>query len=308
VRTVSVVRFAMLALLWGSNFLLIKVAVEGLSPIQLVLVRLTLGALVLLVFAATRHELFPRDPATWAHLAVAAAVANVIPYFLFGWGEQRVTSNVAGVFNATTPLFTLVLALATGTERGIGLRRAGGLLIGFLGALVVLAPWRVEGFAHTWTGQLACLVAAASYGVSYVYMRRFLTGRGSSPLVLAASQLAASAVLVGVVAPFVARQSVTLTPAVIASVGALGALGTGVAYVLNYRLITDEGATTTSTVTYFLPIVAIVLGILVLSEPISWNLLVGTLLVLLGVAISESRIQKLRDVFQQPHERRSVTK
>jgi drug/metabolite transporter (DMT)-like permease len=289
-RRASILRLALLALLWGSNFLLIKVGVRGLSPVQLTLARLALGAIVLVAFVAARREPLPRTAALWGHLAVAALVANVVPYFLFGWGEQRVTSAVAGSLNATTPLFTLAIARATGTERRMGPARTVGLLVGFAGAVVALAPWRTGAFTDLGAGQLACLLASASYGVAYVYMRRFLTGRGFPALALAASQLTAATVLLALTAPVTARQPVTLTAAVTVSVVALGLLGTGAAYVLNYRLIADEGPTAASTVTYLLPVVALTLGIAVLGEAVSWTLFAGTALVLLGIATSEGRL------------------
>ena len=293
-RRASILRLMVLALLWGSNFLFIKVGVQGLSPVQLTLARLALGALVLLAFVAGRREPLPRTAGLWGHLAVAALVANVVPYFLFGWGEQRVTSAVAGSLNATTPLFTLAIARATGTEKRMGPARAVGLLIGFAGALVALAPWRTGALTHLGAGQLACLLASASYGVSYVYMRRFLTGRGFPALALAASQLTAATVLLAFAAPLTARQPVTLTAAVTGSVLALGLLGTGAAYVINYRLIADEGPTGASTVTYLLPIVAMALGIVILEEAVSWTLFAGTALVLLGIAVSEGRLPGMR--------------
>lgn len=290
----SILRLAMLALLWGSNFLLIKIGVRGLSPVQLTLARLALGALVLVALVAMRREPMPRTVALWGHLAVAALVANVIPYFLFGWGEQRVASAVAGSLNATTPLFTLAIARATGTERRMGPARTVGLVVGFAGAVVALAPWGTGVLTHLGAGQLACLLASASYGISYVYMRRFLTGRGFPALALAASQLTAATVLLAVTAPVTARQPVTLTVAVTGSVLALGLLGTGAAYVLNYRLIADEGPTAASTVTYLLPVVALTLGIVVLGEAISWTLFAGTALILLGIAISDRRLPGMR--------------
>jgi drug/metabolite transporter (DMT)-like permease len=115
-------------------------------------------------------------------------------------------------------------------------------------------------------------------------------GRGFPPLALAASQLTAATVLLALVAPVLARQPITLTEDVLGSIIALGALGTGIAYLLNSRLIADEGATTASTVTYLLPIVAVVLGILILGEPLTWNVLVGTALILAGVALAEGRV------------------
>ena len=293
-RGASILRLGTLALLWGSSFLFIKVAVEGVSPAQLVLGRLALGALVLLAFLAARREPLPRDARLWGHLVVAALVANILPYFLFGWAEQHgVASAVAGSLNATTPLFTLAVAHASGTERGMGPARAAGLLVGFLGAVVALAPWRTGAFTLTGVGQLACLLAAASYGVGYVYQRRFITGRGFRPLAMAASQLTVAAVLLALTAPLTAWEPVTLTAAVAGSVLALGALGTGIAYILNYRLIVDEGATSASTVTYLIPIVALTLGTVVLGEPVAWTLFAGTALILVGIAVSEGRLRVL---------------
>jgi drug/metabolite transporter (DMT)-like permease len=293
-RGASVLRLGMLALLWGSSFLFIKVAVEGVSPAQLVLARLALGALVLLAFMVARRERLPRDGRLWGHLVIAALVANILPYFLFGWAEQRgVASAVAGSLNATTPLFTLAVAWASGTERRMGPARAVGLLIGFLGAVVALAPWRTGAFTLAGIGQLACLLAAASYGVGYVYQRRFIAGRGFSPLALAASQLTMATLLLALTAPVTAREPITVTAGVLASILALGVLGTGIAYILNYRLIVDEGATSASTVTYLLPIVALALGIIVLDEPVAWTLFAGTVLILLGIAVSEGRARSL---------------
>jgi len=125
-----------------------------------------------------------------------------------------------------------------------------------------------------------------------VYARRFLTGRGFSALVLSTGQVAAGAVLLVLATPMVARSPVMLTPTVIASLLVLGILGTGVAYVLNYRLIADEGAVAASTVTYLIPVVAVVLGALILNEPLTWHLLVGGAIVLVGVAVSEGRLSQ----------------
>src|SRR3954454_23863807 len=137
----SAIRLALLACLWGSSFLFIKVSLDGLSPVQIVLGRIPAGALVLLAIVALRHERLPRDPSTWARIAVAAIIANLIPYFLFGWGEQRVDSALAGTLNSTTPLFPLAIAYPSRTEPNIPRQRAAGFLLGFLGALLIVAPW-----------------------------------------------------------------------------------------------------------------------------------------------------------------------
>jgi drug/metabolite transporter (DMT)-like permease len=136
----------------------------------------------------------------------------------------------------------------------------------------------------------ACLLAATCYAVGYVYARRFVTGRGVAPVVLAAGQLSIGSLLLGLVAPVVAGQAPSLAPRVVAAVLLLGVLSTGAAYVLNYRLIHDEGATAASTTNFLVPVVAVTLGVVVLAEPITWNLVVGAVTVLAGIALADGRL------------------
>ncbi len=209
---------------------------------------------------------------------------NAVPYTLFAIGEQHVTSSVAGILNATTPLWTLVIAFATGHERRISAAKAAGFIVGLVGTLLIFSPWQ-SGSQIASAGGLACLGAAASYGISYVYMDRYLARRGIPPLVLSAAQLTAAAVLLAMVLPFAGLQAVHVRWDAITALAVLGILGTGIAYILNYRLITDEG-TTASIVTYLLPIVAVILGAAILSDKITVQIIGGMLIVLLGVALT----------------------
>lgn len=284
----SLIRLALLALLWGSSFLWIKLALRGFTPVQIVLVRLALGALVLLPVALRRGIRLPTDRITWAHLFVAALVANAIPYTLFGVGEQTIGSNVAGVINATTPLWTALLAFLVGTDRNAGWTRAVGLALGFCGTILIFTPWESANEIASWGG-LAILAASASYAVSYVYMGRYLTNRGIPPLMLSATQLAAATAWTVLAVPFDGLAVPQWRVDAVASLLVLGVLGTGAAYVLNYRLIQDEGPTAASTTTYLLPVVAVVLGALVVNEHITVPMAGGMLLVLLGVATVQGR-------------------
>ncbi len=280
----SLARLALLALLWGSSFLWIAIALRGFSPVQIVLIRLALGAVVLVIIVYARGLRLPTNRLVWLHLTVAALFANAIPYTLFAIGEQHVSSSVAGVLNATTPLWTLVISFATGHERRISAAKTAGFIVGLVGTLVIFSPWQ-SGSQIASVGGLVCLGASASYGVSYVYMDSFLARRGIPPLILSAGQLIAATVLLAVVLPFAGLQPVHLRWDAIAALAVLGIFGTGIAYILNYRLITDEG-TTASVVTYLLPIVAVILGAAVLSDKITIQIVGGMLIVLIGVAIT----------------------
>ncbi len=276
-----------LALVWGSNFLWIKVALDGLSPVQLTFARMAAGALVLALVVRLRSERPPTDRTFVAHITVAALVGNVLPYLLFAVGEQSVDSAMAGVLNATTPLWTVLVALAAGQERRPTPIRLLGLVVGFAGALLIAEPWSADDSSVG--GELACLAAAASYGVSYVYMARYLTPRALSPFVLAYGQMIASTTLLIPAVLVAGRQPVQLTEDVIASIAVLGFIGTGLAYVINYALIARDGATVASTVTYLLPVVAVVLGALVLDESITTAMATGTVVVLVGVTLLRQR-------------------
>ena len=288
----SLLRLGLLALLWGSNFLLIAFALESFAPEQVLVGRLVLGMLTVVGILLASGQRLPTGIGVWKHLAVAAVVGNVVPYYLFAWAEQTVASSLAGVLNATTPLFTLAIGVAARQERHVSADRALGLVVGFAGVLAILAPWTAADLGGL-AGQAGVLLASALYGVVYVYQRRYLTGRGVPPLALAAGQLvAASAALLPVI-PVVLTAPVSWDVLPVASVIALGALGTGVAYAINFRLIQDEGATNASTVTYLLPVIAVVLGALFLAEAVSLNVVLGTLTVFVGIALTQQRLRPL---------------
>lgn len=277
-----------LALLWGSGFLWIKLSLAGLSPFQLTFARLALGAAVLGAIVASRRLALPRSQRMWGHLAVAALISNAVPYTLFAVAEQTVPSTLAGTINATTPLWTAVIAYTAGADQLNSPRRVFGLLLGFAGALVLLSPWNTTESSFA-LGAVECLGAAISYGLSYVYQARYITNRGHSPLVLAFGQLCAATVLLGLALPGTGGGAPSLGGIVLPAILILGILGTGAAYVINYALITTEGPTAASVVTYLVPAVSVALGAVFLSEPARPNLLAGAALILLGVALVQRR-------------------
>lgn len=282
-RAGTALRFALLASVWGSSFLFIKVAGEVLAPLQISLGRCALGALAAGVFVAVRRGRLPREPRVWAHLTLAAFVLNVVPFTLFGWAEQHIASALAGIANATTPLFTVLVALAVLPDERPTVRRVAGLVVGFGGVLTVLGVWR--GVDGELVPTLAAVLASACYAAGWAYLRRFLRHTGCSTFELTTAQLTlATAQLLVLNVVFTAPPS-RLPATVVLSVVALGALGTGLAYVMQYGLIRDAGATVASTVTYLIPVVAVAIGVGVLGERLTWSQPVGALVILVGAVL-----------------------
>ena len=294
--------FLMLAAIWGTSFLFIKVGVRELHPLWLTFGRVLAGGATLLVVLVATRDRLPRDGRLWGHLVVLAALGVAIPFTLFGYGEQRVSSVLAGIWNATTPLVALPLAvLAFRTER-MTLRRAAGIGIGFAGVMLVLGVWRDVGGSQL-TGQLMCFGAAMCYAVAIPYQKKFVAGRADSGVSIAAAQLIVAAVQLAVVAPLLAGAPpvpTRLSGPVLLSVLLLGALGTGLAFVLNFRVIRVAGASTSASVTYLMPIVATLVGVLVLGEHLLWNQPLGALVVLTGVAVSQDALGRLRRARSAP--------
>lgn len=282
--------FVAIAAMWGSSFLFIKVGVRELHPVHVTLLRCAVGALTLLVVLLVRRDRLPRGWRVWAHLAVIAFIGNVVPFTLLGYGEQRVSSIIAGILNATTPLMVLVVALSFLPEERPTVRRVGSLCLGFAGVLIVLGVWNGMG-AGTLVGQLACAGAAVCYGFAFPYTRRVVAGRPESGVAFAATQFILATAELTLIAPALAGAPPApkhLSLDVVSSVLALGALGTGIAFWFNYRVIRIVGATTSASVTYLVPIFSTLLGVMVLGERMHWYEPLGAVVILAAVALSQA--------------------
>ncbi|PXX55540.1 drug/metabolite transporter (DMT)-like permease [Nocardia tenerifensis] len=284
----NIVRIGILAALWGSTFLWIKVALRGFSATQVTFGRMIIGAafLWLVVWLIKRKRLQARS-VPWRHLIVSAALANAIPYLLFALGEEGIDSSAAGVTNSTTPIWTMLVALLVGDRRGHTRRRASGLVLGFLGCVLIFSPWHTGTDIMSWGG-LECLIGSAFLAVSYIYMAKYLTNRGIPPLMLAAYQLSAAGLLLAPVLLVDGVPTLTAHPDALAALAILGLFGTGIAYILNFRIIADDGSVAASVVTYLLPVVSIILGAVVLQEHVTATMLIGVGVVLVAVALTQN--------------------
>lgn len=282
------IRFGVLSLIWGFSFLLIKVGTRGFAPFQVTFGRLLFGTAVLAVALAVRRERLPRGGRTWTHLTVAALLLNALPFSLFAYSELTIPSTLAGICNATSPLWGMVLSLVALSEDRPTRRRVAGLGLGFLGVLTVLGAW--QGFSGLdVTGTAMALLASLCYPIGWIYVRRTLGGNSSSHLALSTSQLLLATVQLAVVLPFFTSVPTSLPVGPLLAVIVLGALGTGFAILLQYGIVAEVGPTTGQMVTYFIPVIATAAGVTLLHEPLSWNTPVGALVVVAGAALTQSR-------------------
>jgi drug/metabolite transporter (DMT)-like permease len=285
--------FVLLALIWGCSFWWIKLGLTFLSPVQVAFGRTALGAAALLLILVASRARLPRSRRTWGHLLVVGLLMNAIPATLFAYGETQVSSVLAGIINATTPLATLTVVLLAYREEPVTRERVAGLGIGFVGVLVVIGAWEGLGSSDV-LGIAACLAAVACYGIGYPYTRRHLASLPEGPISMATGQVAVGALVLLPLVALVSGPGVPPAPDALLAMLGLGVLGSGVAYVLSYRIVAVAGSTTTSTVTYLTPVVAVVVGTVFLSEPITWHEPVGAAIVLLGVAASQGRMRLRR--------------
>ncbi|GAA3883210.1 DMT family transporter [Saccharothrix violaceirubra] len=288
------VKFVLLSAIWGSSFALIKIAVDaGVPAVWVALARCLFGALALWGVCVVQRVPLPRDRAVWGHAMVVAALLNSVPFTLLAFGETLVSSVLAGVFNATTPLTTLVFVLLIVPQEKVTGKRLLGLATGFAGVLIVLGVW--QGLAgDLLTGSLACLGATACYGAGFAYTRRFFSGNKQGATVLSAVQVSCATVQLAVAAPAFGGLPDWPGTEVVLALFALGAIGTGWAYVLNLEVIRGAGPTVAATVTYVTPLWSTAIGAVFLSEPVGWNTLVGGVIVIGGVLLARSTTERSR--------------
>ena len=280
-----------LGLVWGCSFIFIKLGLEFLTPFGVAFVRCALGAITLLIVVKLMKIDLPKEKSTWYKLWIVAMLLNVVPGILFAYAELHVTSVLAGIINATTPLATLIVMLIAFREEKLKAEQVYGLLLGGLGVMVVLGIWQGIG-DNQLTGVIALLIAVTCYGISFPYSKRNIIPLGLKSEAAATTQLIMAAITL---LPFYLYDGISqdnYRPANIFAMLALGILGSGFAYIWNFSIIAAAGSSIASSVTYLTPVVAVFVGWLFLGEVIVWHEPVGALLVILGAAVSQGRFNR----------------
>jgi drug/metabolite transporter (DMT)-like permease len=283
-----------LSVLWGGSFFFAKVAIGELGPLTVVFARVALAALALdIVVVATRTNPFRRD-APWRAYFVMGFLNNVLPFSLIFWGQTQIASGLASVLNATTPLFTLLVAHFLTQDEKIDAAKVAALLAGFAGVAVLIGPERLVDGSSAW-GELACLGAALSYAFAGVYGRRFKILK-IAPIEAAAGQVTASTVLIlpimlAVEQPWTLPTLPSL--AVWAALVGLALLSTALAYILYFRILAAAGTTTLLFVTFLIPVTAVLLGAAILGERLAPRHFAGMALIGAGLAAIDGRIARM---------------
>ena len=280
-----------LGFVWGCSFIFIKLGLEFLTPVGVAFGRCALGAMTLLLIAKVRGISLPTERKTWFVLWVVSLLLNVFPGILFAYAEQRVTSVLAGIINACTPLATLIFILLIFRSEKIAIHQVIGLTLGGIGVLTVLGIWKGIGSSSA-AGVFALFAAITCYGLSFPIIKKYLSPLNLRAEALAASQVTAAAVTL---LPFylidgIAKDEYRTGP--ILAMVALGVFGSGIAYIWNFQIVERAGSSIASSVTYLTPVVAVFVGWIFLGEHISWHEPVGGAIVLLGAATSQGRFKK----------------
>jgi drug/metabolite transporter (DMT)-like permease len=296
-KLTSLLQMLMLGTIWGSSYLMIRVAVDGLSPLVLVSIRLFFGAIFLFSIIWIWNLTIPRDRTLWLHLLVMAIIGNAIPWTLISWAGQHIDSGLSAVLNSTTPLFTILLTVAAFRSERLTWPRLTGVLIGFAGVATLTGAGITDLASTSLQAQLAVLFSSACYGLAFAYARRYIR---AEPMILAGMQiLLAFLIITPVAIVFGNPAGSTLTPAIALSAIALGLLPSGIAYILYYRLIRDVGATMASYSTYLIPIIGLFLGWLVLDEAIGLQSIAGVALILAGLTLATTFHQTITPATQE---------
>lgn len=284
-----------LSVLWGGSFFFNGVAVKELPPITIVTARVVLGAIILLIITRMMGLKLPRDRATWTSFGIMGMFNNIAPFCLIVWGQTQIASGVASIFNAATPLFTVLVAHFMTADEKMTPAKVLGVVVGFIGVAVMIGPSALLGHSSSFLGQLALIGATISYAFTSIYGRRF-KAQGIEPLTIATCQLSAASLVLIPMALIIDTpwQLAVPSSATIGSLLAIASLSTALAYMLYFRILASAGATNLSLVTFLIPVSAILLGVLILGESLESKHFAGMALIAAGLAAIDGRLLQRR--------------
>jgi drug/metabolite transporter (DMT)-like permease len=278
----------LLSLLWGGSFFFSKVALTDLPPLTIVFGRVALAALALHLLILSRGQRMPTNPALWRQFALMGLLNNVIPFSLIFWGQTQIASGLASILNATTPLWTVLLAHWLTDDERLTSSRLGGVFCGLVGVAVLIGPDTIQGLGLNVLAQLAVVGAAISYAFAGIYGKRF---RGVSPLFTATGQLSSSAIFMLPIVAVLDQPWQLALPGVTTWAALLGLalLSTAMAYIIYFRLLATAGATNLLLVTFLIPVSALLLGTSILGERLASTDFIGMACIALGLAAIDGR-------------------
>ncbi|HET7086335.1 MAG TPA: DMT family transporter [Rhizomicrobium sp.] len=278
----------LLSLLWGSSFFFYKILVAVLPPVTVVLGRVGLAAIAMNLWLLAQGQRMPLSGKLWLRFLLLGFLNSSLPFVLIAWGETRISSGMASILNATTPIFMVAVAHWGTEDEKLSVGKAVGIALGILGVIVLVGPGALRGGGTIW-GDLAVIVASCSYGFGGVYSRRFTD---LSPLQAATGQMTGATILL-LPLSLVFDQPWTLAPphlGVWAAWLAIALVNTALAYVVYYRMVASIGVTYISLVTFLIPIIALFLGAVFLNESVSLQALAGMAIIALGMAAVDDRL------------------
>jgi len=281
----------LLSLMWGGSFFFIGVAVKGLPPFTIVAARVCIAAILLWLAAPLSGVSATRLRRQAPALVLLALLNNIAPFSLLTWSQTHLASGLVSILNATTPVFTVIVAHLFTIEEKLNPRRLGGALIGFAGVAAMIGPALLGGLADHLAAELAALLAALSYAAASVFARRFRR-IGLTPIEVATGQVTASSLVLLPLAGLVDAPWRLPAPggAAIAAIIALGAVSTALAYIVYFRILAGAGAINVVLVTLLAPATAILLGAAVLGESLAARDFLGLGLIALGLAVIDGRL------------------
>ena len=280
-----------LSILWGGSFFFVGVAVKEIPPLTIVLCRVALASIILLAIVYLKGDKMPSSPGLWGAFIIMGALNNLTPFSLIVWGQTHIESGLASILNATTPIFSVVLAHFLTREERLTTNRITGVTIGWIGVAMLIGIESLRGFGIEVMGQLAVVGATFSYACAAIYGRRF---KGINPLIVATGMLCGSTIMMTPLA-LVIEQPWNLSPGIttLMALFGLAAVSTYLAYIIYFQVLATAGPTNLLLVTFLIPVSAILLGVVVLAERLAWNAFAGMGLIFIGLIAIDGRLLKM---------------